>query len=79
MSCGTCLSPFSFCRALPVPGVLPELMPLADLLGGNGEWERDATGVSALIMGCLSGVAAAYRQAGDTVSAAILLEASLRK
>lgn len=67
------------CPAVPLPGVLPELIPLAELLSSNAEWERDATGVSALIMGCLSGVAAAYRQAGDPMSAAILLEASLRK
>lgn len=63
----------------PVAGVLPELMPLAELLSANAEWQRDAAGVSALVMGCLSGVAAAYRRAGDPVSAAILLEASLRK
>ncbi|KAL4448648.1 hypothetical protein ABPG75_005867 [Micractinium tetrahymenae] len=61
------------------PSVLPELMPLGELLSGEAEWQHNAAGVSALIMGCLSGVAAAYRQAGDPVSAAILLEASLRK
>lgn len=60
-------------------GVLPELLPLVDLLAADPEWQRDAAGVAALGMSCLSKVAAAYQQKGDPVSAAILLEASLRK
>lgn len=67
---------------LPAPrtaGVLPELLPLEELLVGSQDWQRDAAGVAALIMGCLNRVAAAYSKAGDPVSAAILLEASLRK
>lgn len=60
-------------------GVLPELLPLAALLGSVPEWERDAAGVSALILRALNAVAADYQQQGDAVSAAILLEAALRR
>ena len=60
-------------------GVLPELLPLVNLLAADLDWQRDAAGVAALSMSCLSKVAGAYQQKGDPVSAAILLEASLRK
>ncbi len=62
-----------------LPGVLPELLPLASLLAADPEWQRDAAGVASLCMSCLAGVAAGYRRLGDTLSEAILLEASLRK
>lgn len=54
-------------------------MPLVNLLAADPEWQRDAAGVASLIMNCLAGVAAAYRRRGDSMSEAILLEASLRK
>lgn len=59
--------------------MLPELLPLAALLGSVPEWERDAAGVSALTLRALNAVAADYQQQGDAVSAAILLEAALRR
>ncbi|KAL4855431.1 Reticulocyte-binding protein 2 a [Chlorella vulgaris] len=60
------------------PGVLPELLPLANLLSAEPEWQRDAAGVAGLAMSCLANIAAAYLRRGDAVSAAVLLEASLR-
>lgn len=60
-------------------GVLPELLPLCSLLAADSEWQRDAAGVASLIMSALSSVAASYNQQGDPVSAAILLDASLRR
>ncbi|KAI3436380.1 hypothetical protein D9Q98_002434 [Chlorella vulgaris] len=60
------------------PGVLPELLPLANLLAAEPEWQRDAAGVAGLAMSCFSNIAAAYLRRGDAVSAAVLLEASLR-
>ncbi|KAI7840808.1 hypothetical protein COHA_005454 [Chlorella ohadii] len=68
-----------FAGAPDHPGVLPELLPLAALLGSVPEWERDAAGVSALTLRALNAVAADYQQQGDAVSAAILLEAALRR
>lgn len=59
-------------------GVLPELLPLANLLSAEPEWQRDAAGVASLAMSCLANIAAAYLRRGDAVSAAVLLEASLR-
>ena len=64
---------------LPLAAVLPELLPLANLLAADAEWQRDASGVAALIMSCLGNVATAYQQRGDLVSAAILLEAAMRR
>lgn len=60
-------------------GVLPELMPLIALLAAEPDWQRDAAGVAGLILGCMSAVAASYRQQGDSVSAALVLESALRK
>lgn len=59
--------------------MLPELLPLAALLSSVPDWERDAAGVSALTLRALNAVAADYQQQGDAVSAAILLEAALRR
>ncbi|PRW44890.1 apoptotic chromatin condensation inducer in the nucleus-like isoform X1 [Chlorella sorokiniana] len=68
-----------FAGAPDHPGVLPELLPLAALLSSVPDWERDAGGVSALILRALNAVAADYQRQGDAVSAAILLEAALRR
>ena len=59
--------------------MLPELLPLVNLLAADPDWQRDAVGVAALILGCLGNVAASYQRQGDSVSAATLLEASLRR
>lgn len=59
--------------------MLPELLPLASLLAAEPEWERDAAGVAALLLGALRLVAASYQRQGDATSAAIVLEAGLRR
>ncbi|GAB4817100.1 hypothetical protein N2152v2_004146 [Parachlorella kessleri] len=68
-----------FAGAPDHPAALPELMALLDLLAGEGQWRGDATGVAALIMAALRGVADAYAAAGDPTSATVVLEAGLRK
>lgn len=59
--------------------MLPELAALLDLLSAEPQWRGDAVGVAGLIMSVLRGVADAYVAAGDGASAAVVLEAGLRK
>ena len=61
------------------PCALPELAALAALLAPEPAWGEDAAGVAALALRAAARIAEAYAAAGDALSAAILLEAGLRK
>jgi uncharacterized coiled-coil protein SlyX len=61
------------------PGVLPELVALETLLSGEPAWAGDAAGVAALVLRSLGRVAEGYARGGDPASAAVLLEAALRR
>lgn len=68
-----------FAGAPDHPAALPELVALADVLASDSEWAQDAAGVASLLLRVLGNIASAYAQAGDPVSAALLMEAGLRQ
>lgn len=69
-----------FAGAADHPAVLPELIALVDLLSSEKEWANDAAGAASLVVRIFRNISDAYNdQAGDAISAVILLEAALRK
>lgn len=61
------------------PTVLPEMVALCDLLEGTREWAKDAKGMATIILRVMGSIGTAYAQSGDLLSAAIVLEAALRR
>lgn len=59
--------------------MLPELVALESVLTKQADWAQDASGVASLILRVLGNISTAYTACNDPTSAAIVLEAGIRK
>jgi hypothetical protein len=67
------------CESSDHPAVFPEALSLLKVIRGRDEWRKDASGVAVLFLRIVMNISEGYVEAGDFLSACIVLEFGLRE
>lgn len=67
------------CGSSDHPAVFPEALSLLKVIRGRDEWSKDASGVAVLFLRIVMNISQGYVEAGDFLSACIVLELGLRE